>query len=313
MDDEGGPAPILEGEASGDPEKPAEPAKPGGPEAPKGTAKPGEAPKPAEGAKPAADTAAKSFSLKLAKGDSLKYKTSVKQEIKAQGTTQNIEYDITQVYAVKKMAGEEVELEQKVTAVEVGKGTTDSMKQSVTGMMDAMKNRTIPIVVKPSGQFKGRNPMAQMTAGGGMASDTFTGVIFPAKAVKVGESWSHEKDLKESGGSAEIVWKNSVVKTVYTLKSFDAAKGIAEISFTINGKPSSTQTMTMPPQSEGASPQQMTMSNSMEMKVTGTAWVRIKDGVTTKLDTSAAIKMSTGANGQSQKADIVQRQTMTLI
>jgi hypothetical protein len=310
-DASGGMTPA-EGEGAESAAKPAEPAKPGEAPKPSEAAKPG-ATTPVTGVKPAEAAAAKTFALKLATGDSLKYKTSVKQEVKAQGTSQHIEYDITQVYDVKKSAGTEVELEQKVTDVKVGTGTTDSVKQSVTGMMDAMKQRTVPIVVKPNGQFKGRSLGAQMSQGGGLASDTFTGIIFPTKPVKIGDTWTHERDMKDAGAPGDVEWKNSVVKTVFTFKSFDAAKGIAQITFTSNGKPSSTQTMTMPPQAEGAEPVKMTMSNSMDMKVTGTVWVRIKDGVTTKLDTSATIKMANTANGRSQNMDVVQKQTMTLL
>jgi len=227
----------------------------------------------------------------------------------SEGEKQTMAFSMTQVYTVKKADAKETELEQKVSDYKIAEKTGEPIRQSLSGMLDNLKSKPVAVVVRANGELKGRGAQASMT--GAPGGGGFMGLVLPKKPLATGLSWTHSQDLLgERNRGPEM--KNTMLKTTFTVKSVDSAKGTALIAFKTSGAPEGRQTAKMPAQ-EGQEPKEIKISSRTQIAAEGTMTVRLKDMVVTRQDVKTTVNVEQTTDGRSQKMSMRQTQKSTLL
>jgi hypothetical protein len=288
-----------------DPSKPAAPPKAPDPANPAEPAKPS-APKPAK----AAPSSSGALAVKMSKGQTLKYKVEMDQVMEpSEGPKQSMAFSMTQVYTVKRAGGNEAELEQKISDYQIAEKTDEPMRQSISRFLDGMKGKPVAVVVKANGEMKGRGAGGSLTSlpgGGG-----FMGLVLPKKPLAAGLTWSHSQDLS-SAGQQGVEMKNAALKTNFTVRSIDPAKGTALIAFKTTGSPETNSTMKMPAQ-EGQEAREIKITSRTQISAEGTMTVRIKDFVVVGQNLKTTMSVDQTMDGRSQKMTMRQTQKSSLL
>lgn len=145
---------------------------------------------------------------------------------------------------------------------------------------------------------------------GGLESIGLMGLIYPSKAVRIGESWSSTVDMSKlntplGGMPGETTWKNSGLKATYTLKSINEGAGTADISFRYAGAPKITFKLPNMGNRGGGGGGQMPREMSIDLKLntTGTIRVSLKDGFPISVNAKGGVETG-GIMGMGQKQSV---------
>ncbi|MCW5935792.1 MAG: hypothetical protein KIT11_00605 [Fimbriimonadaceae bacterium] len=164
---------------------------------------------------------------------------------------------------------------------QVDQATKKMEGASVVSTYDARGNALNQEVTKGS--------MSDIVAAGLSSNTGFFGLTYPESAVKAGDTWSgvmnFPKMLQAMMPMQGATFEKGDVPIKFTLNSYDSAKGTANITFKLSGRPVMIMKMPAMKDKEGK-----TISEAREMRTTfvidttGNATVDAKSGIPSKID-----------------------------
>ncbi|MEW5883543.1 MAG: DUF6263 family protein, partial [Armatimonadota bacterium] len=219
----------------------------------------------------------------LKKGQKYSYELKTVMDMMGQSVTMVTDF-VTSVVDVK---GDKFTVEYKFGEAKVT-ASDPQMKSLIEQQMAAMKGTTVTADIDRRGQMTNvKGAGAEMLQGMGGASGF--GFVFPEKALKAGDSWTHTMELPGMAGSEP-------------LKMNFKLTGVARNVATLAG--SGTHTMDMSP--PGGQQQGGTMS--MKSTVSTTTKVDVATGMITESSGTFTTTMSGGGmGGQSQKVVVTMK------
>lgn len=217
----------------------------------------------------------------LKKGQKYSYELKTVMDMMGQSVTMVTDF-VTSVVDVK---GDKFTVEYKFGEAKVT-ASDPQMKSLFEQQMAAMKGTTVTAEIDRRGQMTNlKGARAQMLQGMGGASGF--GFVFPEKALKVGDSWTHTMDLPGMAGSEP-------------LKMNFKLTGVARNVATLAG--SGTHTMDMSPP---GGQQQQGGSMSMKSTVATTTKVDVTTGMITESSGTFTTTMSGGGMGGQAQTVVV--------
>ncbi|MBS1721579.1 MAG: hypothetical protein JSS66_01085 [Armatimonadetes bacterium] len=263
-----------------------------------------------------------SLRFAMAKGSEYKFLNSTSASQEAGGGSKPatppkpLETVSNTVVKVTDVSGGKAKVEMTVSKMQISGGAADAKTKEA--LNKASKDSEGVKVAASFDQFgkpsdisyiKGTREQAMLA---GIDSNTgFFGISYPENAVKVGDSWSHTYDFKDLIGAMGSMpganWKDSSVKTEFTLKSVDTAAGIAVLTITSAGSPSVTIKMPSGGATKTSKPEApKEVSLNFSVAGSGTATIELKTGVPKLVEYAMTTEFKTpmGAGKQSVKASL---------